>query len=100
MNVVEKINLILKQANIGNYTEAELKELEISNNNYLIVYDYIKQDYVVYDKDVLLNNINIEDNNERIIRPENNKIEENIDLYNFYNNSQKGKTQKIINVNQ
>ena len=95
--IINPIEKILKQANIGNYTEAELKELEISNNNYLIVYDYIKQDYVVYDKDVLLNNINIEDNNERIIRPENNKIEENIDLYNFYNNSQKGKTQKIIN---
>ena len=95
--IINPIEKILKQANIGNYTEAELKELEISNNNYLIVYDYIRKDYVVYDKDVLLNNINIEENTERIIRPENNKIEENIDLYNFYNNSQKGKTQKIIN---
>ena len=99
--VINPIEKILKaKMNSENYIETEIQELQINNSDkYLIVYDFVKQDYVIYNKEQLLNNfVNIESEEIKTIKPENNKIEENIELYNYYKNKTAlGNRQKVIN---
>ena len=104
--VINPLEKILKKQSLGeNYLEEDINEIEINTpENYIMVYDYAKKDYVIINKEELMNNPNnigsiSNYNNIEVIniKPENTKIELDINLYNYYNSDAKGKKVKILN---
>ena len=80
------LNPIEKIMNSNTINIEEIKTYD--TNKYIVMYDFIKGDYVIYDTEKLLNKMSYENTNEykdkSYTTSETNTIEKNADIYNTY----------------